>query len=507
MINLRQYQLDSVNALREGVRQGHRSQILCAPCGSGKTIVASYLMAEARGKHSKTSFIVDRVSLVDQTSAVLDSYGIPHGVVQADNERRAPWEPIQICSAQTVEKRGFFPDTKLLIIDECHSTRKAVADLIKSKKDLVAIGLTASPCTRGLASIYSNMINVVTTNKLIEEKFLVPLKIYAATAPDMTGAKIVAGEWSDADAEARGMTIIGDIVAEWIDKTNLHFGGPAKTIVFSATVEHGAELCRQFNAAGYNFQQVSYKDANDARRRELLAEFRKPDSAIDGLVACEVFSRGLDVPDVLVGISARPYRKSLSSHIQQIGRVMRPHPSKEFGLWLCHSGNILRFHGETQRIFENGFGKLSDEGLERAARKEPTEKERAEIRCAGCGFILQPAMRACPSCGRERVRRNLTDAQPGVMVAVGANGKPLPSAFQNKVEVWHQLIDYSMQRKPNAALAKSFALAQFKNIYGQFPEWGFDPSRGQPPTDEVIRRVRANLIRYAKGRAKGRVAA
>lgn len=470
------------------------------------TVIAAYLCKEAHSKGSPTSFIVDRVSLVDQTSAVFDRFGVPHGIIQADNERRAGWEPIQICSAQTIEKRGFFPNTKLVIVDECHSTRKAVADLIKNTQ-VKAIGLTATPFTRGLGEIYSNVVNVTTTNDLIAGKYLVPLKMYAAKAIDMTGAKVVAGEWTDSEIEARGMEIIGDIVNGWAEQTNAHFGGPAKTIVFAASVDHGAELCSRFQACGYNFQQISYRDGNDDRRRELIAEFRKPNSVIDGLVACEVLSRGFDVTDVMVGISARPYRKSLSSHIQQMGRVMRSHPGKEFGLWLDHSGNALRFRNQTEDVFENGVGELSEEGLESKAPREPTDEEKAEIRCAGCGFVLQPAMKVCPSCGRERVRRSLVEAQAGVLVALGHNGKPLPQAFQNKVEVWHQLIDYSMQRKPNAALAKSFALAQFKNIYGQFPEWGFDPSRGQPPTDDVIRRVRANLIRYAKGRAKGRLAA
>jgi hypothetical protein len=49
-----------------------------------------------------------------------------------------------------------------------------------------------------------------------------------------------------------------------------------KTIVFSATVAHGEELCKRFQDAGFNFQQVSYKDGNDEKRRALIEEFRKP---------------------------------------------------------------------------------------------------------------------------------------------------------------------------------------------------------------------------------------
>jgi Rad3-related DNA helicase len=69
---LRPYQLESIERLRQGIRDGHRSQILCAPTGSGKTIIAAYLMDAAARKFNRVAFIVDRVNLVDQTSAVLE---------------------------------------------------------------------------------------------------------------------------------------------------------------------------------------------------------------------------------------------------------------------------------------------------------------------------------------------------------------------------------------------------------------------------------------------------
>ncbi|MBP9032630.1 MAG: DEAD/DEAH box helicase family protein [Pseudomonadales bacterium] len=334
-IVLRPYQLESVEALRQGIRDGHRAQLLVAPTGAGKTVMAAHLLGEAQRRGSRASFVVDRVSLVDQTSMTLDRYGIDHGVVQAGHWRRRSSTPIQVCSAQTLEKRGFLPDTQLLIVDEAHCTRQQTTEFIRSGAAKV-LGLTATPFTEGLSRLYTNVVNVTTTNKLIDEGYLVPLKVYAAKAIDMSGAKVVGGEWAEREIEERGTQIVGDIVNEWVDKTQKHFGGPAKTIVFSATVAHGDELCRQFQAAGFNFVQVSYKDGNDERRRQVIEEFRRPHSAIHGLVSCEALTKGFDVPDVLVGIAARPYRKSFSSHIQQLGRVMRTAPGKEFALWLDH---------------------------------------------------------------------------------------------------------------------------------------------------------------------------
>lgn len=501
-IKLRPDQDESIEGLRLGGRAGHRSQILMAPTGGGKTVIASKLLAEANTLYKKAAFLVDRINLVDQTSAVLDRYGIDHGVIQAGHWRLRPYERIQVCSAQTIEKRGFFPDLKLLIVDEAHSTRRLTAEFIKNRPDLYVIGLTATPFTKGLGQIYTNLVNVCTTNQLIGLGELVPLKMYAARAINMAGAKVIAGEWSEKEIEQRGREIIGDIVSEWVDKTNLHFGGPVKTLVFSATVDYGEELCRQFNAAGFNFQQISYQDGDDDSRRALIEEFRKSDSSIDGLISCEVFTKGFDVPDILCGISARPYRKSLSSHIQQMGRVMRKSPGKTFGLWLDHSGNVMRFKDDTDDIFQNGLKKLDDGEHDAKVRKEPGPAELKEFACA-CGYVFQQRMDACPSCGKEHVRRSLVESVAGFMEEVnGVKKAQTPDFLVDKDGVWGQLCNFAMDRKGgDVNAAEKFAYAQYVSLYGTKPGRLFGV--GRPIGEDLRKKVIGNLIRYVKGRQKG----
>lgn len=504
-MELRPYQVTAVERLRDGIRAGHRSQLLVAPTGAGKTAIATHVMDEARKKGTRVAFVVDRVNLVDQTSAVLDAEGIPHGVIQAGHWRRRGYEPIQVCSAQTLEKRGNFPDLSLLVVDEAHCVRKETAALITNMGNLKVLGLTATPFAKGLSKLYTNLVNVTTTDALTADGYLVPLKMYAAIAPNMEGAKVVAGEWSDKDIETRGSAIIGDIVKEWQEKTTLHFGGPVKTICFSATVDHGAELCKQFNAAGYRFEQISYKDGSDDRRRELIAEFRKPDSQIVGLVSCEVFTKGFDVPDVRCGISARPYRKSFSSHIQQIGRVLRPADSKAFALWLCHSGNVIRFHEDMLDLFANGVSGLDDGKLDQKARKEPDEGTKDAIKCAACGYILPPSAHACPACGHERKRKQVEVAS-GSMVVVG--GKEVPAigkhAFlADREDVWRQFVALGLERKGgDIEGARRFAQAQYRNCYGVFARRDIGNTVPLEPSPLVRKYVQSQIIRWAKSQQR-----
>src|SRR5699024_458094 len=153
------------------------------------------------------------------------------------------------------------------------------------------------------------------------------------------------------------------------------------------------------------FQQISYLDRSDADRDAKIEEFRKPDSAIHGLVSCAVLTKGFDVPDVLCGISCRPYTKSFSSHIQELGRVMRRAPGKDVGLWLDHSGNCISFAEDTAWLYEYGVDTLSSAQAKDSEAREPKEQVRKSRFCGACGMQMEPRTEACESCGWERPKR------------------------------------------------------------------------------------------------------
>ena len=176
--SLRDYQIKALDELRDGVRKGHRSQILVAPTGAGKTVSASYLLNEAKAKQNVAWFICDRVSLVDQTSATLDRYGVPHGVIQADHWRWRPYEYVQVISAQTLARRKIDNEPKLIVVDEAHVLHRSVINAIEKYPDAIVVGLTATPFTKGLSKIFSNVVNSTTSDKLINDGWLVPVKMF-----------------------------------------------------------------------------------------------------------------------------------------------------------------------------------------------------------------------------------------------------------------------------------------------------------------------------------------
>lgn len=334
MLKLRDYQDAALDMLREAFKDGHNAIMLYLATGGGKTEIAIAMLEACRVKGTRAAMLLDRIVLCDQTSQRLDKYKIDHGVLQSGHWRYRPSELIQVCSAQTIEKRGSFPGLSLLIIDEAHQTRAQTIEFIQNNPHIKVIGLSASPFTKGLGAIYSKVVSPITTKKLVDAGSLVPLRVFVAKEINMEGAKKVAGEWSQAEATSRGKKITGDIVAEWVKKTHEIFGKPEKTIVFCAGVDHGIDLQQKFQEQGYNFVSISYRDDDDFKR-DIVEDFNKPDSNIIGLIATDILTKGFDSPAVRIGVSARPFSKSLSSHIQQMGRVMRPYPGKDFSVWLC----------------------------------------------------------------------------------------------------------------------------------------------------------------------------
>lgn len=340
---LRDYQEESFDKLRAGLRAGHIRQVLCSPTGSGKSVCAVALLQSAVRRGSQTAFLVDRIDLVDQMARELARFGVPHGIRQGGT-RYGYDAPVHVWSSQTMEaairKHGDDEEAisamlrryDLVIYDECHAVRRLLMEKL-IKANVPIIGLSATPFTKGLGKLYSHLVNARTTDQLTKEGWLVPFKIYVGTPINMQGAATQAGEWTDAVASERALPIIGDVVAEWRKYTREVFGNRhVKTIAFVPTVADGADLCRQFGNNGVKADQVSYHDKGRGQpgekdeRRTKIRGFRDHDTEV--LVSVDALGRGFDVPHVECIIMLRPFRRSVSQVIQQLGRGARIAPNK-----------------------------------------------------------------------------------------------------------------------------------------------------------------------------------
>lgn len=487
---LRDYQIEAFDATRAHIRNGARAVLINSPTGSGKTILASAAMDMAANKGTRASFVVDRLSLIDQTSAVFDRYGLEHGVIQSQHFRYRPSLPIQVCSIQTLARRGW-PESGLDVFDEAHVLHAAHKARLAASASVV-LGLTATPFTKGLGKHFAAVVNVTTTRKLITDGWLSPYRIFSCAEPNMEGVTVKStGEWDEAESSGRALEVVGDVVQEYITH-----GESRKFICSGVDTAHVDALARQFLSAGINVATYTYKDRDDDRA-DTVTEFRKQHSSIRGLITVTAASRGFDVPDVSCIIMARPLRKSLAEHIQLFGRGLRvsPETGKADCLVLDHSGNAARFYGRCERFFDNGLSEL-DDGNEKDKPQKPAKEEAEWVKCPQCRLLHKPAPH-CPACGHEYPRRQTVQHVPGSLKELLAGG------YERELtrDIFPQIASYAMARREGDA-ARRMAQAIYKDMTGEFARAAWDRVVPAPLTPEVLNRIRSMQIRYAKRRER-----
>ena len=512
-LQLYPFQVAAIDDTRVAARDGHKRQILCAPTGSGKTEMAFHLIEEALERRSRVAFIADSIPLVDQTSRRLSAYGIPHGVAQGQKNTHGRGMSVQVWSAQTAEARNLMnSNLDMVIFDECHIQRTKLMKAAK-EADLYVIGLSATPLTKRLGDYYTHVTNAVTTdwllnnaNPLTEQSYLAPLRIYsgvATTEINMEGAETGKdGEYTARAVRERGRMVIGDVVSEWDRMCREHFGRWVKTLVFSADIPHGEELCAAFQDIGADARQSTYRDS-DETTKALVEGFGRQD--FDVLVSVAKFVKGFDDPTVMCLVDVRKNRTSLAEVVQKMGRAMRYAPGKEYALYLDHVRNMEDWYPQVLDIWENGVHKLHKSTDKTPRPKQTSRGERPDVTCYGCGLVLLPGMDMCPSCGRSRPKAD-TDAVavPGQLQEYTQPGSR--EWMNDEAWVWSQLSRLALDRTDgDVDAARKKAGGYYKGVYGKWPAWGrpLQPCDG-PVDTRVVRRVRHNTIRWAK--SKGRAA-
>lgn len=494
-IDLRDYQAAAFEQAREHIRNGARTVLISAPTGAGKTVLASAVMEMCATKGKRANFVVDRLSLINQTSETFDRYGLDHGVVQGMHPRYRPSQQIQVCSVQTIAKRGWPIDAELDVFDEAHILHKAhKARIQQRKRDIggVVIGLTATPFTKGLAQWFDAVVNVTTTRKLIQDGWLSPYRVFSCAEPNMDGVTVKStGEWDERETSGRALEVVGDVVAEYFKH-----GDGRKFICSAVDTAHVEELARQFLSAGVNVATYTYKDSEEDRD-ETVTEFKKPSSSIRGLITVTAASRGFDVADVSCIIMARPLRKSLAEHIQLFGRGLRisPETAKENCLVLDHSGNMARFWQPCEEFFDFGAEEL-DDGKPKKKKAEQPKKEPEPVKCPQCRALHKP-MPFCPSCGHEYPKKLAVQHVPGTLKELVATGDP----NLLRKQLWPQIAFYAVETcSGDMERAQRKAQAIYHDITGEFCKARVETTERVPPNREVTNKIRANFIRWAKGR-------
>jgi DNA repair protein RadD len=390
------YQEKAVAEIRQHIAAGTRRILLVAPTGSGKGTLATWMIHSAVARGKRILFLVNRRELVKDTSKRLDKLGVDHGVIMGSHPRRKPWLSVHVASIDTLHRRKPLPPADLIFCDECHLSITDIWRNVLDQYSCPVLGMTATPVRadgRGLGEFFNAMVQGPSTAELMRRGFLVRGRIFAPSAPDMTGVKVSGGEYNQKQLAVAADTskLTGDLVAHWI-----RLGRGRPTVAFAVSVEHSRHIVEQFAAKGFRAVHVDAQTPDDERDRIWSG---LAGGSIDVCSSVGVISYGWDVPPVSCAILARP-TKSLALFLQQVGRVLRTHPSKSDALILDHAGCCLE-HGfpDDEREWT-----LDGEGSGSKRSKDDAPSVRM---CKACWAAYRATLAACPYCGwkPERVER------------------------------------------------------------------------------------------------------
>lgn len=486
--DLRPHQLTALDGLKASLRSGCRRPMLQAPTGAGKTVIAAHIVHGAHAKGNRVTFCVPSISLVDQTFERFVENGIDPalmGVIQADHPWKRPDAPIQIATAQTLARRDI-PETDVVVIDEAH-VRFKVYERWMAESDVPFIGLSATPWAKGLGVLFDDLIRPTSTADLIEAGYLSPFRVFAPSSPDLTGIKVVAGDYHEGQLGERMNQphLVADVVTTWLMRAN---GLP--TLCFAVNRVHAKSLHDRFAEAGVS---VAYIDANTPR--EEREDIGKRLASGDVQVVCNIgcLTTGIDW-DVRCLILARP-TKSESLFVQIIGRALRTAPGKDFALVLDHSDTHLRLGMVTDIDHDHlDTGTKEDKDAKRKDHDPPLPKE-----CNACGCLVPATMKECPACGTERQLPMLYEAD-GDLEELGARkGRPASVrdmiAAMGKTAVYMQLAGYADERgrKPG------WISHTYREVFGVWPK-GMPEDVSVDPTPVMRSWLRSRDIAFAKAR-------
>jgi len=387
-MELRPYQNQLANDIRGAFGSGANRPLAVSPTGSGKTVLFSYITSQVLKRGSRVIIIAHRREILDQISATLKRVGVPHGFIQAGKSTST--QPAMVASIQTLARRlDTVPAPDLVIIDEAHhSVSKSYVQMFAAWPTAKFIGVTATPERldgKGLGVMFDRMVMGPSVQWLIDNGFLAQPVYYAPReAVDLSQVHTIAGDFDRSETEEIVDTprITGDAVTHYV-----RFCNRQRAVAFCISVAHAQHVADTFNSCGIPSASIDGTLDPEVRKQRV-------DDLTAGkilvLTSCELISEGFDLPAVNAAILLRP-TQSLSMHLQQVGRALRPYPGKTNAIILDHVGNCLR-HGlaEQERDWDLG-------GREKRLKKSSLVETK---QCSKCFAIF--AGTVCPQCGAQR---------------------------------------------------------------------------------------------------------
>lgn len=335
----------------------------------------------ATDKGNRILFVVHRKEIVDQVVKTFKQQGVDMSLAK-------------IGMVQTITRRvDKLKEPSIIFVDEAHHVlAKSYRRILDKFPNALKLLFTATPYRlngEGFEEVADDLILGNSIKQLIKDGFLAPVDYYAPAQLDVSQLKTKRnGEFDEKSiAEAFKPKVYGNAV-----KTFKKLGGNKQAIAYTYNVASAERLASELNGNGITARAVSGKTPKD-ERDSIINDYRN--GKIQVVTNAELFTEGLDLPNVDVVIMLRP-TQSLSLYLQFAMRCMNPRKGKT-AIIIDHVGNVNRFGLPT----EPHHWKLEGN------KKEKSNHSRDEIKpvttCPECFATFYRKGDNCPFCGADLV--------------------------------------------------------------------------------------------------------
>ena len=319
--------------------------------GTGKTYASAFAAREMG--FARVLFLVHRNQIARQAwksyRKVFDrkvSMGMVTGKYQ-DYDADFVFATVQTLSKEETLKKYSKEYWDLIIIDEAHhSSADSYKKIMEYFTPKLWLGMTATPDKRddnlegrNIYEIFNHQVAYeIRLQNAMEENLLCPFHYFG-----ITDLEVIADEGKTSEerienfryltSEERVLNIMKQ--AEFFG----YSGERVKGLIFCSRIDEARELSVKFNEKGWRTLVLSGSDPETVRMTaiERLAG-REAEDALDYIISVDIFSEGVDVPEINQVIMLRPTESPIV-FIQQLGRGLRKADGKEYVVIIDFIGN------------------------------------------------------------------------------------------------------------------------------------------------------------------------
>lgn len=278
--------------------------------------------------NNRVMFLIHRKEVLDQAVKTFNEQGVNPNLLTAG-------------MVQTLTRRvDKLAVPNVILVDEAHhALAKSYQRILKQFPKAIVLLFTATPHRTGrtqLDQIADDIIVGQSIHELTDKGFLAPFR-YFQPPNDFDSKLLKRGSTGDftneSMSQAMSTKIFGHIVKQY-----KRIAKGMQAVVYTYSIDSAHKIAAEFNEAGITARSVNGKTPQDMRDH-IVRMFR--DQRIKILVNVNLFTEGVDLPNVDCVIMARP-TASLALYLQFSMRCLNPRPGKT-AIIIDHANNFKSF--------------------------------------------------------------------------------------------------------------------------------------------------------------------